>query len=211
MNALNLFYTYGRGSELQNTLYWVQEVLRNRAYLDGTRYYDTPECFLYFLSRLLASSDDQNLHEALMPLLKERVQERIGVEGDALTLAMRILVTDFVGIRNEVDLRALLPLQCVDGGWEIGWMCKYGSSGLRIGNRGLTTALAIKAVESMSTPPIPRQSPVPTLMNPESPSASPISRAQCKSSHRRKNSLKESLQWLWNRRGGQETCSSLSR
>lgn len=105
------------------------------------------------------------------PLLKARVQERIGAEGDALALAMRILACDCVGIRDEVDLRALLPLQCEDGGWEIGWIYKYGSSGVQIGNRGLTTALAIKAVEVMSRPshqpsysPVP--SPSPTVIAP---------------------------------------------
>ncbi|KAF5386224.1 hypothetical protein D9615_002237 [Tricholomella constricta] len=196
VNALSLFYTYGRGSELYKTLQWVQEVLRNRAYLEGTRYYETPECFLFFTTRLLASSGDQELHAMLKPLLKERVQERIGAEGDSLALAMRILVTDFVGIRNEVDLRALLPLQSEDGGWEIGWMYKYGSSGIRIGNRGLTTALAIKAVDAMSAPSIPlSQSPSPTLVDSLSLSLKP--KSALKGRHRRNSSLRNSLQWLW--------------
>ncbi|KAG6820738.1 hypothetical protein H0H93_012384 [Arthromyces matolae] len=181
VNVLALFYTYGRGNELAKTLQWVHEVLQNRAYLDGTRYYETPECFLFFTSRLLASSGDQELHGMLKPLLKERVQERIGAEGDALALAMRILVTDFVGLRNEVDLRALLPLQCEDGGWENGWMYKYGSSGIRIGNRGLTTALAIKAVETMSYPAIsPSISPSPTIIEATAP-PSPTSPSKFKS------------------------------
>ncbi|KAG6857679.1 hypothetical protein H0H87_004095 [Tephrocybe sp. NHM501043] len=208
VNTLSLFYTYGRGDELHKTLQWVQEVLRNRAYLDGTRYYETPECFLFFTSRLLAGSGDQELHAALKPLLKERVQERIGAEGDALALAMRILVTDFVGIRNEVDLRALLPLQCEDGGWEIGWMYKYGSSGIRIGNRGLTTALAVKAIEATSTPTVPpRQSPSPTLIGSPilPPKKMPVVTVPAdtivnpiKGRHRRNSSLRDSLQWLWN-------------
>jgi len=148
-NVLSLFYSCGRGHQLNRTLQWVHEVLLHRAYLDGTRYYATPECFLYFLSRLLQRSDNPELHQLLKPLLKERVQERIGAEGDALALAMRILVCDCVGIRDDVDLRALLPLQSEDGGWENGWMYKYGASGIRICNRGLTTALAINAIKAM--------------------------------------------------------------
>jgi hypothetical protein len=120
--------------------------------MDGTRYYETAECFLYFVSRLLATSGDQDLHILLKPLLRERVQERIGADGDSLALAMRILTCDLVGIRDEVDLRTLLTLQCEDGGWEVGWMYKYGSSGISIGNRGLATALAMKAVDAMSQP-----------------------------------------------------------
>ncbi|KAF7361854.1 Alpha-D-glucose-1-phosphate phosphatase YihX [Mycena venus] len=147
VNVLTLFYTYNREAELQPTLKWICEVLRNRAYLEGTRYYETAECFLYFLSRLLLSSRDEGLHAALSPMLKERLRERIGVEGDALQLAMRIVACTSLGLRNDVDLRTLRSLQCEDGGFEIGWMYKYGSSNIKIGNRGLTTALAIKAIE----------------------------------------------------------------
>lgn len=191
---------------MQKTLQWVHEVLLNRAYLDGTRYYKTGECFLFFMSRLLQCSEDPELHSLLKPLLKSRVQEHIGKEGDALALAMRIIVCDYVGVRNDVDLRALLPLQCEDGGWEIGWIYGYGSSGIKIGNRGLTTALAIKAITSMSHRP--STSPTPTLVEPiqattESrpghvkPQANSDTLSTAKVANRdRRNSFKESLQWL---------------
>ncbi|KAK0461065.1 Haloacid dehalogenase-like hydrolase-domain-containing protein [Desarmillaria tabescens] len=190
VNVLSLFYSYGRSAHLKQTLAWVHEVLLNRAYLDGTRYYATAECFLYFVGRLLQKSGDADLHALLKPLLKERVQERIGVQGDSLALAMRILVCDYVGIRDDVDLRVLLPLQCEDGGWEIGWMYKYGSSGICIGNRGLTTALAIKAIECLVSPP---PSPTPTLVESSLPT-----KTRSKSKQRRNSSLKESFSWLVN-------------
>ena len=192
---MSLFYTYGRGHELHRTLQWIHEVLLNRAYLEGTRYYESAECFLYFISRLLSSSDDPDLHAMLESLLRDRLQERIGAEGDALALAMRILACDSVGIRNEIDLRTLLPLQCEDGGWEIGYIYKYGSSGIRIGNRGLTTALAVKAIESMqqTTLTFP-ESPSPTLVGQQLP---PKLKSGMTGRHRRSSSLKYSLQWLW--------------
>ena len=149
VNVLTLFYTYGRGSEVQPVLFWIRDILLHRAYLEGTKYFNTPECFFFLITRLLASSEDSKLHEMLDPLLEARVRERIGTEGDALALAMRVLACDYVGIRNDVDLRKLLSLQCIDGGWEIGWVYHYGS-GISVGNRGLTTALAIKAIEGMS-------------------------------------------------------------
>ncbi|OJA11699.1 hypothetical protein AZE42_02093 [Rhizopogon vesiculosus] len=156
VNALTLFYSYGRGHQLDRTLHWIREVLLHRAYLDGTRYYATPECFLYFLGRLLETSNDAYLAGYLKPLLIERIQERIGAKGDALALSMRLCLCACLGLRNDVDLRTLLPLQCDDGGWEIGWIYKFGSSGISIGNRGLTTSLAMKAIlemRSISTPP----------------------------------------------------------
>jgi hypothetical protein len=164
VNVLTLFYSYGRGHQLDRTLHWVREVLLHRAYLDGTRYYATPECFLYFLGRLLEISNDAYLALYIKPLLIERIQERIGADGDALALSMRLRLCAYLGLRNDVDLRTLLPLQCEDGGWEIGWIYKYGSSGIRIGNRGLTTSLAMKAILEMQ-----QQFPSP----PSSPPASP--------------------------------------
>lgn len=137
------------------------EVLLHRAYLEGTRYYSTPESFLFFLSRFIGSTTTHpELGQYFTPLLRERIQERIGAEGDALALAMRILVCRAVGLRDEIDLRALLPLQCDDGGWEASWIYKYGSSGISIGNRGLTTAFAINAIRAMEEPlpPPPRPS-----------------------------------------------------
>ncbi|TFK54482.1 HAD-like protein [Heliocybe sulcata] len=153
VNVLSLFYTHNRQSELRGTLAWIREVLLHRAYLEGTRYYACAECFLYFLSRLLRKANDAELQELFYDLLRERIQERIGVEGDALALSMRILTCAAVGIRDDVDLRTLLPLQCEDGGWEMGWIYKYGSSDINIGNRGLATAFAIRALEALGDMP----------------------------------------------------------
>ncbi|OBZ67148.1 hypothetical protein A0H81_12851 [Grifola frondosa] len=148
-NVLHLFYTHGRGTELPGALAWVHEVLLNRAYLDeGTRYYFAGS-FLYFVGRLLRTSDDAHLHGLLEDLLRERVLELVGSAADPLGLAMRILTCASVGIRDEQDMRMLLPLQCDDGGWEIGWITKYGISGMKVGNRGYTTAMAIRAIEAL--------------------------------------------------------------
>ena len=93
-----------------------------------------------------------DLHATIRPLLKEQVQELIGNPGDALALAMRILVCDFVGIRNNVDLGALLAFQGKDGSWGVGWIYRLPSVGIQMGNRGLTTALAIKAIAAVGVP-----------------------------------------------------------
>ncbi|KAI0344002.1 HAD-like protein [Trametopsis cervina] len=146
VNVLSLFYSQRRGSELSATQAWVVDVLRYRAYLDGTRYYVTPESFLYFLSRLLETANDENLRQSCGPLLKERLQERIGAPGDAPALAMRIIACATSGIRDEVDMRRLAAMQREDGSWEPGMIYQYGKSGVGIGNQGLSTALALDAI-----------------------------------------------------------------
>ena len=136
-------------------------VLKHRAYLDGTRYYETAECFLFFASRLMLESGDEMLHGQLSLLLRERILERAGASGDALALSMRVLAGIAVGVRLERDLAELLQLQYEDGGWGPSWVYKYGGTGIKIGNRGLTTAFALKAIEALRSSPQLQSLPLP--------------------------------------------------
>ena len=124
-------------------------MLKNRAYLQGTRYYFA-DCILFFVSRLLETSNDAHLHETLEELARECLREQIGAPGDALMLSFRIVACASLGIKDEVDMRSLLPLQQEDGGWQVGWLTKYGISGMKVGCRGYTTAMALKAVEDLN-------------------------------------------------------------
>ena len=123
-------------------------MLLDRSYIHGTRYYPSPDCCLGFIGRLLQSSSDAHLQMTLGPLLKSRLLERLGLDGTALDLAMRIITCSQMEIACEGDCRTLLALQCEDGSWESGWMYQYGSMGIKIGNRGVTTAMAVAAISS---------------------------------------------------------------
>lgn len=147
-NVLACFYSFGRGHQLEHTLQLIHSVLLHSTYIQGTRYYPSPDCCLYFFGRLFHSSNDSHLKATLSSLLKERVQERVGQSGSALDLAMRILTCSSLNLDCGMDRRALLDLQCEDGGWKAGWMYRYGSTGVKLGNRGVTTAMAIKALAS---------------------------------------------------------------
>jgi hypothetical protein len=149
VNVLSLFYSYGRGAQLSQTLQWVYQILYYRAYLDGTRYYCHPESFLFFLDRSIGISNSPELHRHLKPLLLERIKERIGASGDAVALAMRILVCKSLGIKNEIDARSLLAMQCEDGGWELCWMFRQPTASANVGNRGVTTAFAVNAINAV--------------------------------------------------------------
>ncbi|OTB13101.1 hypothetical protein K445DRAFT_14092 [Daldinia sp. EC12] len=147
-NILACFYYYNRGHELGRTLDYVRLTLLNRSYIQGTRYYSSPDCCLGFIGRLLRSSSDDHLQATLGSLLESRVRERLGLGGSALDLAMRIITCTQLGVQCERDRRALLDLQCDDGSWEGGWLYQYGRSGVKIGNRAVTTAMAIAALSS---------------------------------------------------------------
>ncbi|KAI0663404.1 HAD-like protein [Cubamyces menziesii] len=159
VNVLSLFYENGRGHDLPKTLDWVYEVLLHRAYVGGSRYYMSPDCFLFFMSRLVQRINDQAVLNRIRPLFVERLQERVGAAGDAMDLAFRILAASTVGIQCPRDLEKLLAAQCDDGGWEMCWFYQYGSTGVKAGNRGLATALAVKAIETaIARPPSPAPS-----------------------------------------------------
>ncbi|PPQ66159.1 hypothetical protein CVT26_010882 [Gymnopilus dilepis] len=145
VNVLTLFYSNGRGHELSRTLDWVEEVLRNRAYISGTYYYYSADQFLFFLSRLLSVSPE--LRQRLGTAFKERILERFGVEADSLSLAARIIGATVVGLVDERDLETLRSRQCENGSWEDGWFYKYGATGILIRNDGATTALAMRAMQ----------------------------------------------------------------
>ena len=148
-NVLACFYHFGRGDQLKHTLQHIHDVLLYRTYIHGTRYYPSIDCCLGFFGRLLQSShNNAHLQSTIGPLLKSRLEERVGESGSALDLAMRILACNSLAVECGVDRNTLLRIQCQDGGWEPGWMYRYGSTGVKIGNRGVTTALAVKAIAS---------------------------------------------------------------
>lgn len=150
LNVLRLFYSRGRGPELSRTLDWVLNVLQHRAYLSGTRYYQTAESFLYLFSQLLPHLHNRN---TLFPILRARILERAGAPGDALVLAMRVLAGMAVGVRLDREMAEMVLMQEEDGGWGACWVYKYGSSGIKIGNRGLSTAFALKAISALQSKP----------------------------------------------------------
>ncbi|KAG9309523.1 HAD-like protein [Chiua virens] len=144
VNVLTFFYSNGRGSELNETFNWIYQVLKNRAYTDGTSYYYGADAFFYFLSRLVSVSI--YARQRMGPLFSKRIAEQFGTEGDALGLAMRIYAAAALDLCDSKDYERLVRMQEADGSWPMGWMYKYGASGILIGNTGLTTALAVSAI-----------------------------------------------------------------
>ncbi|KAJ6028578.1 HAD-like protein [Penicillium herquei] len=146
LNVLVAFYKYERGYELPRTLDWIQKILLNRAYIYGTRYYQSPEWFLFYTSRLLHYSNDPSLRERLEGPLRTRLLERTGVKGDAFCLGMRLMACNSLGIENRTDREELASMQQEDGGWQPCAMYLFPTENKEIGNRGTTTAFAVKAL-----------------------------------------------------------------
>ncbi|KAJ5762333.1 HAD-like protein [Penicillium nucicola] len=147
LNVLTVFHKYGRSHELPTTLEWMVNILLNRAYIKGTRYYANAEWFLYYMVRLLRESTDATLQERIQSILRTRVAERIGSPGDAFCLGMRVLACKHLEIENYPDRQKLLDMQQEDGGWEASCLYYFPGKNLEVGNRGASTAFALKALE----------------------------------------------------------------
>ncbi|KAJ5928243.1 HAD-like protein [Penicillium verhagenii] len=154
VNVLGLFYRYGRGHQLSRTLEWLKDVLIRRAYMHGTAFYPTPEHFLFFFSRFLGfiKESDSTLHDELAILYIPRLKERLGTPCDSVGLSMRLIACNQFGIADQIGLETLKATQCEDGGWDMGLLYQYASKKLKIGNRGVSTALAVSAIESFPWP-----------------------------------------------------------
>jgi hypothetical protein len=61
---------------------------------------------------------------------------------------MRVLAAQSLGLDNQRDLKTLLDTQQLDGGWELSWVWRYGTVNVKVGSRGLPTAMAVKAIRT---------------------------------------------------------------
>lgn len=147
VNAIRAFYHYKRGADAQHELQYVRRILQYRGYTDGSAQYLSAEPFLYFLSRLVEENPDRHEIQSLREPLAAALREHVGRHGDSFAVAARILACQSLGVWVKSDIAYLKELQDIDGGWEVGWLCRYGRSQRRIGSRGLVTAFAIKALE----------------------------------------------------------------
>lgn len=146
-NVLRFFFLNGQGHLQQANLQHLCRILSTEAFEFDTRYYFQSDWLFWHLADLCEKCSDSALVE-LRGLLTTRLQERMGCDRDILGAAMRVLAAQALGLNNERDLKTLLAAQQLDGGWELAWMWRYGTVNIRIGSRGVPTALAVKAIQT---------------------------------------------------------------
>ncbi|KAK8135084.1 hypothetical protein PG984_007096 [Apiospora sp. TS-2023a] len=159
-NMLRLFHRLGRlesDPRVRKTEDYIVSCLENRACLYGSRHYTTPESFLYFTARLYdecGGPDGNSRLRERLSVVKGELLARVGVSVNPLALALRIAACQFAGLElrlYEKDLEEFKSLQQADGGWPAGHFCCYGRTRVRIGNRGLTTALGIRILRNLQS------------------------------------------------------------
>jgi hypothetical protein len=145
-NSLYLIALNRRVYQAQKTIDFIYNVLESGDYLNGTRYYPSPDSFLYFLSK--ACSESTELMGRFKPLLLEKVAERFGTTQNTLDLSMRILVCKNLGEVNYSDRAALSSLQLGSGAFPKDSFFRYSETVGYLGSESISTAFAIAALKS---------------------------------------------------------------
>jgi hypothetical protein len=148
VNALYLIALLGREKEAQQTEDHVFEHLRTQAYLAGTRYYPSPDIFLYFLARLIDKFS--YFREKLGDQLRQALETRIGNTQLPLDLAARVITAKVVGISNKIDENGLLLSKNGCNRWPADAFFRFGTRHGFFGCEALTTAFAVKALETQA-------------------------------------------------------------
>eukprot|EP00755_Sulcionema_specki_P011498 Sspe_Gene.49170::Locus_26220_Transcript_1_1_Confidence_1.000_Length_1252::g.49170::m.49170 len=144
VNVLYFLLQLGReDGAVATNLQYVLRHLRDRSYLEGSRYYHSPDTFLYFLARL--ASRFPSASRELVPLLRENVRRRAGSTRFTLDVAMRVVCCRLLEMGDGGE-QAVLAQLCSKG-WGTDAMYRCGRSNTFFGSEELTAAFVAKALE----------------------------------------------------------------
>lgn len=146
-NVLFLAHQLGRGTEAKATLDYVHRVLVEESYLEGTRYYHSPDTFLYFLGRLVHHFPETG--DLLREPLEAAIRKRLGISNDTIDVAQRVLLCAWFGIDDEGESERLMDLRQGDGCWPVDALFRYGRKKVYFGSKIMATAFAMGGLDEM--------------------------------------------------------------
>lgn len=130
----------------EKTIDYIYTHLNTKAYLKGSRYYPSPDMFLFSVSRLIPLS--QKFRMIFYMPLKQALKDRLNSTYCPLDLSFRILTSKKLQLQpNQEEVERLQQLQNKNGSWPLASFFKCGKKDVIFGSQELTTAFAIKALE----------------------------------------------------------------
>lgn len=142
-NISYFLFQEGFEAEAENQLPIIRDFFTSKKYLNGSRYYFSPETAIYFASRLMTfPKGKEQLHSTLESSLKER----IGKTDFPLDLAMRVTSAYRLGLNNDTDFQKLISIQNSDGSFPADAIYKYGSKEEYFGSKEISTTFSIEAL-----------------------------------------------------------------
>jgi len=143
-NVLFLAHQLNRGAEARATLEYVHRVLVEETYLEGTRYYHSPDTFLYFLGRLVHYFPAET-EELFREPLEAAIKKRLAISTHTIDMAQRALLCAWFGIDDGGEGERLLEAREGDGCWANDALFRYGRKKVFFGSRVMATAFAMAA------------------------------------------------------------------
>lgn len=144
-NAAYFARLLGREAEMQPTEQWLISMLDSGEYLNGSRYYHSPDSFLHFLGRLAKFPE---IGERLTAKLGQHLQQRIGKTEYPLDLSMRIALADSLGLQSDTEKQKLLRIQEQGGSWPADALYHLGKKPIFYGNKSVPTAFSIRVLKT---------------------------------------------------------------
>lgn len=147
-NVLFLAHQLDRQDELLASEDYVVETLVDGSFLAGTRYYPSPETFLYFVTRVVRAFPNSRLSQRIRTSLRQAVIARVGTSTTPIDMAQRVLVCAWLGLSNKGEATMLAKLQDEFGAWPADSLFQYGRTKVHFGSSGLSTSMAIAALQA---------------------------------------------------------------
>jgi hypothetical protein len=145
VNALYAFCRAGRESDIPATQAYIANHLASDRFDRGTRYYPSPDMFLFFISRLI--HDFEAPRRRFGQLAQVRLGQRLGrAPANLLEAAARVAAADNLGMVAEQELAMLVEAQRDDGSWPAASCFRFGRTARYFGSESLSTALGVRAL-----------------------------------------------------------------
>lgn len=148
-NIMFLMRLANRRGDYVDSENWVMEMLESKKYRNGSRYYHSPDTFLYFLARACKFDD---LKERFADQTAFELQSRIGTTRSPLDLAMRVTTAKRLGVDNYQEENELQNMQRTDGSFPSDAIYHYGSTAGYFGSAIISTAFAVEALATQCVP-----------------------------------------------------------
>ncbi len=148
-NVMYLLCQLQRFEEAAPSWRCLTEFLKSDAYLFGTRYYPSPDVFLYFVSRL--ARDFPGPRAALLEPLCQRLLDRQGADTPCFDRALRVAACANVGLQAGEDLLVVASARREDGSWAISPFFRYGRTPRYFGSEALSTVVGAQALASAAS------------------------------------------------------------
>lgn len=149
VNVMYLLCQLERFEEAAPSWRCLTEFLKSDTYLFGTRYYPSPDVFLYFASRLVR--DFPRSCSTLLEPLRERLLNRQGADTPCFDRALRVAACANVGLQAGEDLLVVASARRGDGSWAISPFFRYGRTPRYFGSEALSTVVGAQALASAAS------------------------------------------------------------